>query len=323
MISIEEREVYVGIDVAKQHLDVAVWGGEELRQVANSEQGIAALTNELAELAPHLIVIEASGGWEMNLVAELAFARLPVAVVNPTRVRDFARATGQWAKTDRLDARLLARFAHAVRPEVRLLRNEQEAYLAALVTRRAQVVVMLTAEKNRRSTSHGRLGERLEEHITWLESELHALNENISRFIQESPIWHGKAELLLSVPGVGRVTTSTLLAELPELGALNRQQIAALVGVAPFNRDSGPRRGKRRIFGGRAGVRRVLYMAALVASRTNPVIGHFYERLLARGKEKKVALAACMRKLLVILNAIIRDSKPWNPRVSPMMVAIE
>lgn len=306
-------EVFVGIDVSKRQLDVAEWGKKSVCQYSNNEKGIVRLVQELKEASPTLIVLEASGGWEMTLATELAFAKLPAVVVNPTRVRDFARATGQWAKTDRLDALMLARFAQAVRPEVRVLRNEQQAYLAALITRRRQVVEIMTAEKNRRGTSHGMISQRLEEHVAWLEEELKSLEEETSRFVRTNTVWQEKEELLRSVPGVGPVTAFTLLAELPELGTMNRQKIAALVGVAPFNRDSGPRRGKRRIFGGRAGVRRALYMAALVGSRSNPVIGAFYERLLANGKEKKVALAACMRKLLVILNAMLRDQKPWNP----------
>lgn len=311
-------EVFVGIDVSKCQLDVAEWGKRSVSQYSNNEKGIVRLVQELKEVAPTLIVLEASGGWEMTVVAELTFAKLPTVVVNPTRVRDFARATGQWAKTDKLDALMLARFAQAVRPEIRVLRNEQQAYLAALITRRRQVVEIMTAEKNRRGSSHGLISQRLEEHIAWLEEELKSLEEETSRFVRTNTVWQEKEELLRSVPGVGPVTAFTLLAELPELGTMNRQKIAALVGVAPFNRDSGPRRGKRRIFGGRAGVRRALYMAALVGSRSNPVIGAFYERLLANGKEKKVALAACMRKLLVILNAMLRDQKSWNPP-SPSM----
>ena len=307
------REIFVGIDVSKRQLDMAVWGFDTIWQHGNDESGIPEMVNQLITLDPALVVVEASGGWEMTLVAELAFASLPVSVVNPTRVRNFARATGKWAKTDKLDAMMLARFAEAIRPEVRPLRDEQERYLAALITRRRQTIYILTAEKNRRNSTYGRISERLEEHITWLEEELKSLGEEIAGFIKTSPVWQKNEALLQSVPGVGPVTSFTLLAELPELGTLSRQKIAALVGIAPFNRDSGPRRGKRRIFGGRAGVRSALYMAALVGSRSNPVIREFYERLVERGKEKKVALTACMRKLLVILNAIVRDQKPWNP----------
>jgi transposase len=310
------EEIFVGIDVAKLQLDLAVRGAEDIWQYGNNESGILELVGRLADMAPTLVVIEASGGWEMSLVAELAFAKLPVAVVNPTRVRSFARAAGQLAKTDKLDASMLAWFAESIRPEVRPLRNEQEAYLSSLVTRRRQVIEILTAEKNRRNTTHGLVGQRLQEHIDWLNEELSSLDKEIGRFIQVNPDWREKQTLLKSVPCVGPVTSFTMLADLPELGTLNRQKIAALVGLAPFNRDSGPRHGKRHIFGGRASVRRVLYMAALTGTRSNPVIRSFYERLLARGKEKKVALAACMRKLLVILNAMIRDRKPWNPTAS-------
>lgn len=307
------REIYVGIDVSKQQLDMAIKGSDTTWQHGNDEPGILEVVNQLLTLDPVLVVIEASGGWEMTLVAELAYASLPVSVVNPTRVRNFARAAGTWAKTDKLDAMMIARFAEAIRPEVRPLRDEKERYLAALITRRRQTIYILTAEKNRRSTTYGRISKRLEGHIAWLEEELSSLDKEIKRFIQTSPVWVKNEALLKSVPGVGPVTSFTLLAELPELGTLSRQKIAALVGIAPFNKDSGPRRGKRRIFGGRAGVRSALYMAALVSSRANPIIREFYERLLERGKEKKVALTACMRKLLVILNAIVRDQKPWNP----------
>ena len=308
-------EVFVGIDVSKLQLDMAIWGQEQVWQYGNNEAGILKLVKQLKTMSPTLVVLEASGGWEMTLAAELAFAKLPVAVVNPTRVRNFARATGQLAKTDKLDALMLARFAQAVRPEVRPLRDEQQAFLAGLIVRRRQYVEMMTMEKNRRHTVHGKLSQGLEEHIAWLAAAIHVLEEEFARFIQDSPLWLEKEALLQSVPGVGKVTSFTLLAELPELGTMDRQKIAALVGLAPFNRDSGPRRGKRRIFGGRAGVRSALYMAALVASRSNPVIRDFYQSLLARGKEKKVALVACMRKLLTYLNAMIRDGKPWNPPV--------
>lgn len=307
-------EVFVGIDVSKNQLDLAIWGQENVQQFTNDQKGIIALLAQLKEKVPTLIVLEASGGWEMMLAAELAFAQQPVAVVNPTRVRAFARATGQLAKTDKLDAIMIAWFAKAVRPEVRPLRDEQETHLNALITRRRQVVGMLTAEKNRRHTTPGQVSERLQAHITWLEDELKSLEVEISDFIKRSPVWRAKEILLRSVPGVGPITAFTLLAELPELGTLNRQKIAALVGLAPFNKDSGPRRGKRRIFGGRAGVRCVLYMAALSASKTNPVIRKFYQRLLDNGKEKKVALTACMRKLLVILNAMVRDENSWLER---------
>jgi transposase len=307
------REVFIGIDVGMAHLEVAVWDSKAHWRVSNDGDGIEKLIPRLQALSPTLIVVEATGGLELPVVASMAAAKLPVAVVNPTRVRQFARSTGQWAKTDRIDALNLAHFAQAVRPRVRALRSEEEEHLAALVTRRRQVVVMLTAEKNRCVSTRPHVRQRLQAHIEWLEEELSSLDEEIARFIDGNPLWQEKNSFLRSVPGIGPVTAATLLAELPELGTLNRQKIAALVGVAPVNKDSGKKRGKRRIFAGRASVRRSLYMAALNASRYNPVIRSFYQRLLGRGKEKKVALTACMRKLLVILNSMVRDQKPWQP----------
>ena len=306
-------ETYVGIDVSKATLDVAFWESEVYWQFSNEAEGWQELIKRLKACTPKLIVLEASGGLEQPVVAELYLEELPVAVVNPTRVRNFARSTGQLAKTDKLDAKVIAHFAQAVRPQVRPLRTAEEAHLDALVTRRRQVITMLTAEKNRKTTTHITLREHVQEHIDWLQAELKELEHEIEHFIQQCPVWKEKDTLLRSVPGVGPVTASTLLAELPELGTRNRQQIAALVGVAPVNKDSGKKRGKRRVFGGRAAVRRSLYMATLVATKFNPIIRAFYERLLARGKEKKVALTACMRKLLVILNAMIRTNQPWRP----------
>ena len=310
------EQVFVGIDVSKAHLDVAVWEGGEAWRVGNDEEGIHEVVEQMKELSPTLIVVEATGGLEVALVAESGFAGLPVAVVNPKRVRDFARSTGQLAKTDKLDAKVLAHFAQAVRPEVRPLRTEEEEQLAGLVIRRRQVVDMIISEKNRRCTTRPHLRERLDKHIEWLQEELKALDEEIEQFIKGSPMWKEKQELLQSAPGVGPVTSATLLAQLPELGELSGRKISALVGVAPVNKDSGKKRGKRRVFGGRAPVRRTLYMATLSATKSNPVIRAFYERLLARGKEKKVALTACMRKLLVILNAMIRHRKPWQPQAT-------
>ena len=304
---------FIGIDISKDTLDVAIWDSEVFRQFDNNARGIKKLVQRLKKCSPALIVVEASGGLEQSVVRALYEEYLPIAIVNPTRVRKFAHSTGQLAKTDKLDAKIIAQFAQAVRPKVRPLRTAQQEHLDALVTRRRQIVDTITAEKNRLSTTHPALRERLKKHIDWLEEELQALNDEIDKFIQQSAEWKQKAAILESVPGVGPVTVSTLLAELPELGTRNRQQIAALVGVAPVNKDSGKMRGKRRVFGGRAPVRRVLYMATLVATRVNPVIRSFYERLLAAGKEKKVALTACMRKLLVILNSMIRNNRSWNP----------
>lgn len=305
-------EIFVGIDVAKATLDIAVHGDPAVTQQPNDADGIAAVVATLAKLAPTLIVVEASGGWEMGLVAALAAAGLPVAVVNPTRVRYFAKAMGQYAKTDKLDARLLARFAERVRPEVRPLKQGDQALLSQVISRRQQLVKMLTMEKNRRSTTQGEMRTQLNSHIQWLKAEIKALNDKLHQLIDASPQWQAKEQVLRSMPGVGPVTALTLLADLPELGELNRQKIAALVGLAPINKDSGNKQGKRRIFGGRVSVRCVLYMAALSAAKTNPVISTFYERLVAKGKAKKVALTACMRKLLVMLNAMIRDMQPWQ-----------
>jgi transposase len=266
----------------------------------------------LNELHPTLIVLEATGGFELVLVAELAAAHLPVAVTNPRQVRNFARATGKLAKTDKLDAQVLAHLAATLRPTPRPLPSEHEEHLTALLTRRRQIVDMLTVEKNRLHTVRPTMRSDIEEHIAWLLAKLARLDEEIDRFIQATPLWKAKDALLQSAPGIGRITAGTLLAMLPELGRLNRQEIAALVGLAPVNKDSGKKRGKRRIFGGRASVRSVLFMATLSAKKYNPVIKKFYEHLLAQGKEKKVALTACMRKLLVILNAMLRSNQAWR-----------
>lgn len=304
--------LYVGLDVAKTQLDIAVRPTGQQWSAANNEAGIADVVTRLRSLAPALIVLEATGGLQWPVVAALATAGLPVAVVNPRQVREFARATGKLAKTDRLDARALAHFGEAVRPEPRAVPNPQAQTLQALLARRRQVVIMLTAEKNRLSSALPPIRPRLETHITWLEQELAALDDDLGQMLRHSPLWREREDLLRGVPGVGPVLTFTLLAELPELGTLDRRQIAALVGIAPLNRDSGSLRGKRSVWGGRATVRTVLYMATLVATRFNPVIQLFYQRLCASGKPKKVALTACMRKLLTILNAILKHRTPWQ-----------
>ena len=307
-----KTDPFVGIDISKATLETAIHGQSSVSQQSNDEAGITAVMSNMQTLKPALIVVEASGGWEINLVTALALENLPVAVVNPTRVRYFAKAHGQYAKTDKLDALLLAQFAATIRPEVRPLKQGDQARLSSIITRRQQLVKMLTMEKNRRVSTDAQMRSQLESHIQWLEEEIESLNSEMRQLVENCPLWQAKEKVLLSVPGVGSVTALTLLADLPELGTLNRQKIAALVGIAPINKDSGNRKGKRRIFGGRASVRCVLYMAALTATRSNPIIRDFYQRLLAQGKEKKVALTACMRKLLVILNAMIRDLKPWQ-----------
>jgi transposase len=306
---------FVGIDVSKVTLDVACRESKEYRQFENNAKGIDALIEWLKSIQPELIVLEATGGLELPFVAELAYARMPVAIVNPRRIREFARSIGQLAKTDKLDARVIAHFGAVTRPEARKLPTQEDERLTALITRRRQIIEMLTAEKNRLHSACFSMRERVETHIAWLEKELKALDDEIGDFIHQSPIWKEKDKLLRSVPGVGCVTSATLLAMLPELGTLNRQKIAALVGVAPVNKDSGKRQKKRRVFGGRANVRSVLYMAALSASIHNPKIKSFYDHLIRMGKEKKVALTACMRKLIVMLNAIIRLNQPFSPEL--------
>lgn len=306
-------EIFVGIDVSKNWLDVAVHEqAAEAFRTSNEETGIASLVKRLKKMKPTLIVLEATGGFEMLVVAELTSAGLPVVVVNAKRVRDFARATGRLAKTDKLDAKVLAHFAAAVRPALRSLRSEEEEQLTALLTRRKQVLEMITIEKNRLVTVRAKMRSDIQAHLQWLSKSLKELDQEIEEFVAGTPLWKEKDTLLQSVPGVGPVTSATMLGMLPELGKLNRQEIAALVGVAPMNKDSGNKRGRRRVFGGRADVRSVLYMAALAAKKFNPVIRKFYERLLKHGKEKKVALTACMRKLLVILNSMMLTSQPWR-----------
>jgi transposase len=307
-----QTPVFVGIDVSKGQLDVGM-RPEGRFSVVNDERGLAQLIKELLAVTPTLVVLEATGGIELPLTSALALARLPVVVVNPRQVRDFAKATGQLAKTDAIDAQVLARFAEAIRPEPRPLPDEQTQALAALVARRHQLIEMLTAEKNRLASARPTIRKNLRAHIAWLERALQQADTDLAEAIQQSPVWREKDELLRSVPGIGPVLTTTLLANLPELGTLTHKQIAALVGVAPLNRDSGTLRGRRTVWGGRARVRTVLYMAAIVATRFNPVIRVFYRRLCAAGKAKKVALVACMRKLLTIVNAILKHRTAWNP----------
>lgn len=308
----QSAEIFIGIDVSKEHLDLAVHAPAHTWRMENHAGGIAALVTQVQTLHPTLIVLEASGGFELEVVAALATAQLPIVVTNPRRVRNFARATGRLAKTDKLDAQLLAQFASALRPELRPLPSADQEHLSALLTRRRQLVDMLTAEQNRLHTVRAPLAKDIGEHIEWLRTRLAKLEQEIDDFIHGSPLWSDKDALLQSVPGVGPVTASTIVARLPELGTLNRQEIAALVGLAPIAKESGKKQGKRRIFGGRAPVRSVLYMAALSARTHNPVIKSFYQRLLDQGKPKKVALTACMRKLLVILNAMVRTQQPWR-----------
>jgi len=306
-------EIFIGIDVSKTTLDVAQWQQEAVESHANDEEGIAAIVKGLKTKGSiTLIVVEASGGFEQALVSECVAAGLPIVVVNPTLVRNFARALGQLAKTDKIDAQVIAHFAQSIRPEVRPLADNDQQYIKALVTRRRQLINMQTAEKNRRSSINPSLLHRLEKHIAWIVAELAEIEEELEDWIDKNTHWRETRERLESVPGVGKVTSFTLLAELPELGTISGQKITALVGLAPFNRDSGRFRGRRHIFGGRSDVRSVLYMAALSGIRYNPALKIFYDRLIANGKLPKVAITACMRKLLVILNAIVRDGSSWQ-----------
>ena len=309
--------LFVGIDVAKETVDVHVRPSGEHFALGTDAAGLQELVGRLRDRTPALIVLEATGGYEVLIAATLAEAGLPVAVVNPRQIRDFARATGQLAKTDALDAAVLARFAEAVRPPVRPLPTAAAQALGALVARRRQLVDMLGAERNRQSQARDRqLQRHISAHVRWLTKALAVLDRDLHHTIQATPVWRDKDELLTSVPAVGPVVAHTLIAEVPELGQLGRRQIAKLIGVAPLNRDSGTLRGRRCIAGGRGAVRAVLYMAALVAVRHNPVIAIFYARLTAAGRPKKVALVAAMRKLLTILNAIVRDHRPWHPEIA-------
>lgn len=304
--------VTVGIDVAKAHLDVAVSPTGEQWQTPNDERGVATLVERLMSLTPTLVVLEATGGLERLVAAAVATAEVPVAVVNPRQVRAFAKAVGQLAKTDALDAHLLARFGATVQPSPRPLPDATQQALATLLARRRQVVAMLVAERQRVSSASGPVRTRIAAHIAWLAHELTDLDNELGYTLRGSPVWRAQEDLLRSVPGIGPVTALTLVADLPELGTLDPKRLAALVGLAPLNADSGTWRGKRVVWGGRSRVRTALYMATLVATRANPVIRAFYQRLLQAGKAKKVALTACMHKLLTILHAILRSRTPWR-----------
>jgi transposase len=305
---------FVGIDVAKDRLDVHVRPTDEAFSHWHDDASVTSLVARLQQVGPTLVVLEATGGYEMGVAAALATAGLAVAVVNPRQVRDFARATGQLAKTDRLDARAIALFAEAVRPEARPLASEHAQALGELIARRRQLLDMLGAESNRqRQVRDRQLQRRIAAHIAWLTRALEELKRDLDDTVRSSPIWRETENLLKSVPGIGDITAHTLIAELPELGQLGRRQIAALVGVAPVNRDSGLLRGRRMIAGGRATVRHALYMPTLVAIRRNVVIAGFYQRLTQAGRPRKVAVIAAMRKLLTILNAVVRDRRAWQP----------
>jgi transposase len=304
--------VVAGIDVSKDWLDVAL-GSESLR-VANEAQGVAGLIERLRKLEV-LVVMEATGGYETQAASAMAGAGLRLAVVNPRQVRDFAKATGRLAKSDRIDAHVIAAFGQAIDPKIVRLPDEQARELQDLLLRRSQLVAMRVQESNRMALMQGAMRKQIKSHITWLDRAIDEVNTDLTARLRQSPAWREKDELLQSFKGVGRITSGTLMTSLPELGALDRRAIAALVGVAPFNRDSGTFRGRRAIWGGRAHVRHILFMAAISAIRSNPVIKAFYERLIARGKPHKVAVIACMRKMLTILNAMLRSKTPWTPAV--------
>jgi transposase len=304
---------HVGIDVSKERLDVCSLPDGGTFSVANDRAGIDELLARLLEgVRPELVVLEATGKYERPAAVAVAAAGIAVAVVNPRQARDFAKAAGRLAKTDRIDAEVLARFAGAVGPRPSVLPDEEARVLQDILLRRRQLLEMIVAEKNRLQMASEAVARRIAAHLRWLEKELGRVDRELDEAVRESETWRANEELLRSVPGVGPVLARTLLAELPELGTLPRRRLCALVGVAPFNRDSGTFRGKRQVWGGRTPVRAALYMGALVATRHNPVIREFYERLLAAGKPKKVALVACMRKLLSILNAVMRDRVPWH-----------
>lgn len=308
----ETDRVCAGIDISKSRLDTALSSGKEIRSFGNDDQGIMEMIKYFQGFTLELVVMEATGGLERMVAASLAGAGMPAVVVNPRQVRDYAKATGLLAKTDTLDARMLARFARDIRPDVRMLPDEQTLQIKAAMARRLQVMRMITAEKNRLHGADVSVRPLIEAHIAWLNGQLKDIDRTLDDHIKNSPIWRTKEKLLRSVPGVGPILSRTLMGSLCELGAMNRKQAAALVGVAPYNRDSGTLRGKRAIRGGRTAIRSPLYMAALVATRCNPVIRPYYQHLLYVGKTKKVALTACMRKLITILNAILRDNRAWQ-----------
>jgi transposase len=305
-------EVWVGVEVSKGRLDVAIRPGDEAWSVENSKITIKALTRKLKKLEPERIVLEATGGYEYELARSLEKAGLPVAIVNPRQVRDFARATGRLAKTDPIDAKILAHFAEAVKPPCRAVKDPQLDELDQLVTRHRQLVEMIVAERNRRMSLRGEAQNDIDVTVRFLQGRLKQVDDRLKMLIEKNPEWNRKAELLNSVPGVGPVLISSMIAELPELGTMNRKQIAALVGVAPFNNDSGKSQGRRHVWGGRAHLRALLYMSVVAGLRFNPTVRTFYQHLRQAGKAPKVALVACMRKLLVRLNAMLKAAQTWN-----------
>jgi transposase len=307
-----ETNVFVGVDVSKDSLDVAIGTQKEITTFANDQKGVDSLVKKIRRIDAQLTVFESTGGYELLAASSLAEVGLAVVIVNPRQVRNFAKATGILAKTDAIDARVIAHFAEAVKPEVRPLKDRQTSELTALVTRRRQIIEMIVAEKNRLKLANKRNKKDIKDHIQWLEKRLDKIETDIGKMIQSSPIWRCKDDILRSVPGIGPITSATLICDLPELGVLSPKKIAMLAGLAPLNCDSGKYKGRRRIWGGRGSVRSILYMATLAAIRCNPAIKGFYQRLIAAGKCHKVAATACMRKLLIIANAMLRDQTLWQ-----------
>ena len=318
-----EEAVYVGVDIAKRTLDVAVSNSSQVRRFSNDDEGIPQVVLYIAAYKPDGIILEATGSMEMPLAAALQSERLPVVIVNPRQVRDFARATGVLAKTDTIDAHMLALFGARIKPEIRPLPDQKARDMGSLLARHRQLIAMITAESNRLLHADGAIRKGIESHIIWLQEALSKVDNDLEQGIRSSDSWREKDNLLKSVPGIGKVVSAVILIELPELGNLNRRKIASLVGVAPLNRDSGTMRGRRTVWGGRPRLRTALYMATLVASRHNPVIAAFYQHLLDAGKAKKVALVACMRKLLTIINAMMRSLSAWQPEFISMKVPME
>ena len=307
-----ETKVFVGVDVSKDSLDVAIGTEKDIITFVNDHQGVDALVKKLNRIDAELTVFESTGGYELLAASSLSEAGLPVVIVNPRQVRNFAKATGILAKTDAIDARVIAHFAQAVKPDVRPLKDAATLELTALVTRRRQIVEMIVAESNRLKLANKRSIKDIKDHIRWLKKRLAKIETDIGKTIQNSPIWRCKEDILRSVPGIGPITSAILICDLPELGVLSPKKIAMLAGLAPLNCDSGKFKGRRRIWGGRAAVRSSLYMATLAATRCNPAIKGFYQRLTAAGKCHKVAITACMRKLLIIVNAMLRDQTLWQ-----------
>ena len=307
-----EEKVFVGVDVSKDNLEVAIGTQKDIITFSNDQKGVDSLVKKLRRIDAQLIVFESTGGYELLAASCLAEAGLAVVIVNPRQVRNFAKAAGILAKTDAIDARVIARFAEAVKPEVRPLKDHQTSELTALVTRRRQIIEMIVAERNRLKLANKRNKKDIKDHIQWLQKRLDKIETDIGKMIQSSPIWRCKDDILQSVPGIGPITSATLICDLPELGVLSPKKIAMLAGLAPLNCDSGKFKGRRRIWGGRGSVRSILYMATLAAIRCNPAIKGFYQRLIAAGKCHKVAATACMRKLLIIVNAMLRDQTLWQ-----------